>query len=173
MRDQIADILRRQILSGELKSGNKISERDISSHYHISTAPVKEAIRALNMEGLLRSYPRKGTFVSELIGDNILQMIHLRSAIEGTAAFWGTKSISDDIHKMEEYLEQFDYMLHNEDPSDKDVLDRIAKSNYHFHLILSKAADNDYMDQLIQNRSERALSGKSGSAHSQAHQPCR
>ncbi len=152
MRDQIADILRRQILSGKLKSGDKISERDISSFYNVSTAPVKEAIRTLNMEGLLRTFPRKGTYVSSFVGDNILQMIHLRSVIEGTAAFWGTKNISKkDIEKMETYLERFKYLLYEEDIENKEVLDQIAKNNYHFHLLLSNAAQNDYLDQLIKN----------------------
>jgi len=41
MRDQIADSLRRQIISGVLKSGDKISERDLSYQYNTSTAPVK------------------------------------------------------------------------------------------------------------------------------------
>lgn len=152
MRDQIADILRRQILSGKLKCGDKISERDISSFYNVSTAPVKEAIRTLNMEGLLRSYPRKGTFVSNFVGDNVLQMVHLRSVIEGVAAFWGTKNISDEeIQKMEFYLGRFDSLIHNGDISNKEILDQIAKNNYHFHLVLSDAAQNDFLDQLIKN----------------------
>jgi len=104
------------------------------------------------MEGLLRSYPRKGTFVSDVVGDNILQMVHLRSVIEGTAAFWGTKNISDeDIQKMEQYNNTFDYLLHNENLSDQAILDRIGKVNYHFHLILSNAANNEYLTRLILN----------------------
>lgn len=152
IRDQIADILRRQIISGELKSGNKISERDISAHFNVSTAPVKEAIRTLNMEGLLRSYPRRGTFVANVVGDNVLQLVHLRSVIEGTAAYWGTKNISDDdISRMAHYLSRFDYLIHNEDIRDKAILDKIARINYHFHLVLSNAAGNDYLDQLVKN----------------------
>ena len=150
MRDQIADILRRQIISGELKEGDRISERDISNRFNVSTAPVKEAIRTLVTEGLLYTYPRKGTYVSDFLGENIVQIIHTRSAIEGVAAFWGTKYITDDgIKKMQEYLDNANYLLHHSDLSDDAVLDQIAKMNYHFHLTLSNSCQNEYLIQLV------------------------
>ncbi|RGY99114.1 GntR family transcriptional regulator [Clostridium sp. AM58-1XD] len=149
LRDQITDILRRQIISGELKKGEKISERDISSRFHVSTAPAKEAIRTLNMEGLLRTYPHKGTYVSDLYESNLVQMIHLRSVVEGTAAYWGTLHITDeDIDRMKDYLDQFSALL-REDVKEKEIVEKIAKANYSFHRILSIAAGNSYLDQLI------------------------
>ena len=96
LNEQVADILRHQILSGEFKKGQKISERQISSQLNVSTAPVKNAIRTLNIEGLLQSIPHKGTFVSDISHSNLIQQIHLRSVIEGTAAYWGTKNITND-----------------------------------------------------------------------------
>ena len=88
IRDQVADILRRRIISGELRPGEKISERELSAALNVSTAPIKDAIRTLNMEGLLRTYPRRGTFVTNVLGENIFQLIHTRSVIEGSAAYW-------------------------------------------------------------------------------------
>ena len=149
LRDQITDILRREIISGELKEGEKISERYISSRFNVSTAPAKEAIRTLNMEGLLCTYPRKGTFVSDLYGSNLVQMVHLRGVIEGTAAYWGTRNISDeDIVKMGKHLDTFRILL-TQDVHDKEIADKIAKNNYTFHRILSINAGNPYLDQLI------------------------
>lgn len=64
IRDQVADILRKRIISGDLANGEKLSERQISAELNISTTPVKEAFRLLQAEGLIYTLPRKGSFVS-------------------------------------------------------------------------------------------------------------
>lgn len=152
LNDQVADILRHQILSGELKKGQKISERLISSQLDVSTAPVKNAIRTLNIEGLLTSIPHKGTFVSDVSHSNLLQQIHLRSVIEGTAAYWGTKYISKkELASMEMKLDCFRKFVDMEFNRDKELLNQLLKENYSFHKILSLAANNTYLNQLIAN----------------------
>ena len=151
IRDQVADILRRRIISGELRPGEKISERELSAALNVSTAPIKDAIRTLNVEGLLRTYPRRGTFVTNVLGENIFQLIHTRSVIEGSAAYWGTINITDEgLSQMESYLQKFERLLHTADMTDPEVLDQVTGYNYHFHLILSNAAGNDYLNRLIQ-----------------------
>ncbi|MEI3190540.1 MAG: winged helix-turn-helix domain-containing protein [Lachnospiraceae bacterium] len=59
IRDQVADILRKRIISGDLANGEKLSERQISAELNISTTPVKEAFRLLQAEGLIYTLPRK------------------------------------------------------------------------------------------------------------------
>jgi len=152
LNDQVADILRHQILSGELKQGQKISERLISAQLNVSTAPVKNAIRTLNIEGLLQSIPHKGTIVSNISNSNLLQQIHLRSVIEGTAAYWGTKNISnEDLELMELRLDDFRKFTDIGFIKDKRLSDQMRKENYSFHKILSLSANNTYLNQLIAN----------------------
>ena len=55
IRDQVADILRKRIISGDLANGEKLSERQISAELNISTTPVKEAFRLLQAYFLLHS----------------------------------------------------------------------------------------------------------------------
>jgi DNA-binding GntR family transcriptional regulator len=57
IREQLASLLRRKIITGQLEPGRQIVERDISENFNISTTPVKEAIRVLVAEGLLISVP--------------------------------------------------------------------------------------------------------------------
>lgn len=152
LSDQVADILRHQILSGELKEGQKISERQIGTQLEVSTAPVKNAIRTLSMEGLLQSIPHKGTFVSDISHSKLSQMIHLRSVIEGTAAFWGAKYITDeDLDLMESKLDIFRRIAKEANPKDSAVMKQLRKENYSFHKILSLSANNTYLNQLIAN----------------------
>lgn len=152
LNEQVADILRHQILSGEFKKGQKISERQISSQLNVSTAPVKNAIRTLNIEGLLQSIPHKGTFVSDISHSNLLQQIHLRSVIEGTAAYWGTKNITnDDLDLMEAKLDIFRKYTDMFDSNEGNGFSQLRKENYSFHKILSLSANNTYLNQLIAN----------------------
>ena len=65
IREQVEDILRKQIISGELKSGEKISVRELSDTLKISATPINAAVRTLVSEGFLVAIPRKGAVVSE------------------------------------------------------------------------------------------------------------
>jgi len=64
LRDHVHDNLREAIISGRIKSGEKLNERQLASDLGISTSPLKEALRQLEGEGLVRTEARRGTFVS-------------------------------------------------------------------------------------------------------------
>lgn len=91
LREQVADIVRGMILRGEIKAGEQISERTIGQMLHVSTTPVKEAFRSLQAEGLIYTRPRRGSFVSEISIDNMLEIAFMRSALEGVAAYYAAK----------------------------------------------------------------------------------
>lgn len=145
IRDQVADILRRRIITGEYKAGQNISERDICAGLNISTTPIKEALRMLATEGLVYTLPRKGTYVSDVIGTHVKGIIYLRSVVEGVGAHLGTLHISDaDINTMSSLLEQSMELA-----GDNARVDEMAKANYNFHRLLSSASQNQYILQLI------------------------
>ena len=100
IREQIADILRKRIISGELANGEKLSERHISSELNVSTTPVKEAFRQLQAEGLIYTLPRKGSYVSVNAMEHMYQTVLLRSAVEGVAAYMAAKMINEDLYRM-------------------------------------------------------------------------
>nr|WP_256448773.1 GntR family transcriptional regulator [Falsochrobactrum sp. TDYN1] len=64
LRDHVHDNLREAIISGRLKSGERLNERQLAADLGISTSPLKEALRQLEGEGLVRTEARRGTFVS-------------------------------------------------------------------------------------------------------------
>lgn len=103
IREQVADIIRKMIVNGELKADQQISEREISQMLMVSTTPVKEAFRVLQSEGLLYSIPRKGSYISKLSRKNILQTVFMRGALEGVAAFFAARNATyNEIMIMEE-----------------------------------------------------------------------
>ena len=98
IRDQVADILRKRIISGDLANGEKLSERQISAELNISTTPVKEAFRLLQAEGLIYTLPRKGSFVSANASEHAYQVMLLRSSIDGVAAYLAAKRINEELY---------------------------------------------------------------------------
>lgn len=147
MREQIANIMRKMILTGELKGGEMIRERQFSELFNVSTTPVKEAFRILQAEGLIYTKPRSGTFVSDISVETMLQIIYMRSALDGVAAYFAALLASDeDIAYLGVILDEIGNMI-----DQKASGDEISKKNAVFHEELRNLAQNDYLVTLIHN----------------------
>jgi DNA-binding GntR family transcriptional regulator len=79
---QIADSLRADILSGNLKSNRPLRQDEIASRFHVSKIPVREALVQLKAEGLVTFYPNRGAFVSELTAAEADEIYVMRIALE-------------------------------------------------------------------------------------------
>lgn len=146
IRDQVADIVRRKVLKGEFQGDEKITERQISEMLNVSVTPVKEAFRVLQSEGLIYTKPRIGSFVSAFSKEITFQLVFMLGALEGTAAYFAAKFVTDeDICLMEEALKEAGELL---DPL---KLTSLSKKNKEFHSILRNASHNDYLINLINN----------------------
>lgn len=71
-----------RILSGELKSGDKIVESEVSEALGISRAPVREGLRELNTSGLLNYFPRRGSYVLEMSQEELQETFEIRISLE-------------------------------------------------------------------------------------------
>ena len=71
-----------RVLSGELKSGDKIVESDVSEALGISRAPVREGLRELNTAGLLTYFPRRGSYVLEMSLEELQETFEIRISLE-------------------------------------------------------------------------------------------
>ncbi len=83
--DRIADTLRQAILTGQLAPGERLIEAELAEKLQVSRAPLREALRQLEADGLLSNQPRKGTFVVELELTDIWEIYTLRLALETLA----------------------------------------------------------------------------------------
>ena len=147
MRDQIANIMRKMILTGDLKGGDMIRERHFSELFHVSTTPVKEAFRILQAEGLIYTKPRSGTYVSDISIETMLQIIYMRSALDGVAAYFAAQlATEEDIRNLGAILDEIGEMIHAGASGDE-----ISKRNSVFHEELRNLAQNDYLTALIHN----------------------
>jgi DNA-binding GntR family transcriptional regulator len=85
LRNDVYDALRQALVSGALRPGERVNEAEIARQMQISRAPIREAIRQLEQEGLLESVPRRGTFVVALSRDDVEEVYTLRADVEARA----------------------------------------------------------------------------------------
>jgi DNA-binding GntR family transcriptional regulator len=80
------DWLRRAIVVGELRPGQRVIQEDVAEQIGLSLAPVREALRVLEQEGQVTYRPRRGYFVTELRVEDLEEIYELRRVLEGRAA---------------------------------------------------------------------------------------
>ena len=94
--DEAADLLREQILAGELAPGARVHLADASERLDISVVPIREALRSLASEGLVVSLPQRGYRVTELNRDDFEDMYRLRLVLDPMAVSLAVPNFTDD-----------------------------------------------------------------------------
>jgi DNA-binding GntR family transcriptional regulator len=82
----VAERLRAQIVAGELPSGSKLRQVEIARRFGVSTTPVREALAALQREGLVRLHPQRGAVVFVPTVEDLREHYEIRAALEAVAA---------------------------------------------------------------------------------------
>ena len=82
IKDQIYEILKDEIISGELTSGDQLVEQAIADRFHTSRSPVREAVKQLTGDGLVVNVTNKGTFVKIPTFDELNDMQEMRQILE-------------------------------------------------------------------------------------------
>lgn len=107
IRDEVFYQIRKAIIRGDYKPGEKMQEEDLAKQLGTSRTPVREALRKLESEKLVTYYPHRGTVVSEVSDDEIDELFAVRTLIETLIARRAAvKAKPGDIKKLREYLEK-------------------------------------------------------------------
>ena len=108
--DNLFSTIKDDILTGKLKSGEKLTEKVICNQYSISRTPVREALQKLEMEGLVESIPNRGFFVLGLTARDYEDMFTLRKLYEIQAFSWAVERASDqERESIEELFELMEF----------------------------------------------------------------
>jgi DNA-binding GntR family transcriptional regulator len=145
LRDQIADAIRKMILNGTLRANEQVSQRTLANQLNVSTTPVKDALRLLEAEGLVYTKPRVGSFISEISRSHIRELVYMRAALEGIAAFFSTQYMTDvEIQDLRSLLLQNEQLI-----SERGDILHICRNNRKFHDIIRDGSRNDYLINLV------------------------
>lgn len=82
LADVVVDYVKNRVMAGTLKSGDRLIEAEISKEFNISRAPVREAMRILNEQGIVAFSPRKGNHVMEMSTEEVLEIFEIRTTLE-------------------------------------------------------------------------------------------
>ena len=150
LRDVVFQTLRQAILRGELKPGERLMEIQLANKLGVSRTPIREAIRKLELEGLVLMVPRKGAEVAEITEKSLNDVIEVRGALEELAVDLACQRITEE--KMEELkcaAKEFEKALHTGD------LTAYAEADVKFHDIIYMATENQKLVQLLYNLREQ------------------
>jgi DNA-binding GntR family transcriptional regulator len=137
LRDQVANNIRRAIDAGALRPGERLVEAEIATQMGTSRAPVREAIRLLEQEGLVTNVPRRGSFVVELDRKDIEEIFSLRSVIEVLAVREAIPRLTaEDLEGLEDLIEEMVSAAEERD------MTRLVDSDLEFHQRLVYIADH-------------------------------
>ncbi len=89
-------VLRNMIVTGVLAPGTRLNERELCEQLNVSRTPVREAIKTLTQDGLLRSLPNHSAVVSDLDAEELVALIDVVMAIEGLAGELGVAHVTDE-----------------------------------------------------------------------------
>jgi DNA-binding GntR family transcriptional regulator len=128
LHNRVCSVLRRAILKGDFKAGERLVQTELADLIGVSRMPVREALRTLEIEGLVTMEPHKGAVVRSIQKEDIQEIYELRSILEPLALEKSIDSITqDDLSILSRYHQS---MLNTE--SDEDFVEYNRK----FHKIL-------------------------------------
>ncbi|MBQ6582810.1 MAG: GntR family transcriptional regulator [Mogibacterium sp.] len=136
--------IQKDILSGKLQSGTKLTEQSICKQYNVSRTPVREAFRQLESDGLIENIPNRGAFVIGLSKRDISDLFDLRCIFEMKAVEWAIMRMDDEeIDKLRENIEFMEFYTLKGD------VDKVMTFNSHFHNIIYKGTKNRMLYQTL------------------------
>lgn len=150
LRDVVFNTLRQAILKGELKPGERLMEIQLANKLGVSRTPIREAIRKLELEGLVLMIPRRGAEVAEITEKNLRDVLEVRQALEELSVQLACDHITEEqIRGMERAAGEFQKALKSGD------LTRIAEADVQFHDWIALATGNQKLIQLLNNLREQ------------------
>jgi len=143
LREQVHEALRLAIISGHFKAGMRLNERKLAAEFGVSTSPVKEVLRRLEAEGLVRTEPRRGSFVT-FSARQAEEMTLARAALESVVAGLAARNASgQDLKRLRGVLAQMKAAIAQNDA------EQLVAFNESFHDTIRAASGCTYLITLL------------------------
>ena len=97
LRDQIYDVLKELIITGQIKPGEKINEEDIAARLNVSRTPIRETLVRLEHEGIVENTPRRGAHVVSISKKKIMDIMKVREVLEGLVTRLAVENMTDAL----------------------------------------------------------------------------
>ncbi len=149
LRGKVFGKLREDILSGVYKDGEELREITLGEKLGVSRTPVREALRQLELEGLVSIIPNKGAYVTAITRNDVEDIYKIRSLLEGLCARWATRHITEEqIEELEEIVFLSEFRLKRKEEG---KAKQVSELDGRFHKILYEASDSRILERVLKD----------------------
>lgn len=150
LRDVVLKTIRQAILTGDLKPGERLMEIHLAEKLGVSRTPIREAIRQLELEGLVVMIPRKGATVAHLSSKTTSEVLEVRLALDELSVKLACERITDsEIDELKSANVAFEEAVEAGDTKE------ITACDIAFHEIILNASKNARLTQIVNNLAEQ------------------
>lgn len=150
LRDVVFNTLRQAILTGELKPGERLMEIHLADRLGVSRTPIREAIRKLELEGLVTMLPRRGAEVAQITEKSMNDVLEVRRALDALCVELACDRISaEEREHLKRACDDFEKAVKTGE------VKQIAQADVELHDIIVQATGNRRLIQLVNNLSEQ------------------
>lgn len=150
LRDVVFKTLRQGILTGELKPGERLMEIHLANKLGVSRTPIREAIRKLELEGLVTMIPRRGAEVAQITEKSMKDVLEVRKVLDDLSVELACERITEEEKELlKSACVDFEEAVKTGDFA------KIAKTDVAFHDIIVTATRNIRLSQMVNNLAEQ------------------
>lgn len=150
LRDVVFKTLRQAILKGELEPGERLMEIQLAERLGVSRTPIREAIRKLELEGLVSMTPRKGAEVAKISESNLRDVLEVRRSLEELAIDLACqRMMPEELEELKAAQENFRLAIKSGDAME------IAQADEAYHDIIYHSTKNEKLVQILNNLREQ------------------
>ncbi len=150
LRDVVFLELRKEILTGILKPGDRLMEIHLAKRLGVSRTPVREAIKLLEQEGLAKMVHRKGAVVSEITKKHLKDVLEVRKAVDALAIELACERMNEEEKEsLRIACKEFEKAIQTKN------VRKIAEADVRLHQIILMATRNERLVQLVANLAEQ------------------
>ena len=146
----VSDKIRGDILEGRFKPGERLVEDKLSAELGVSRVPVREALRGLSMEGLVRLEPNRGATVIEVTPELVRELVEVRTLLEALNARLAARRHDPKIVALLQ-----DTLRRGNEAAQSGTSEDLARLNAEFHERLAEASRNSVLSDIMRSLRER------------------
>lgn len=144
LHDEVASRLRERIFAGEWAPGSFLDEVRLAEDMHISRTPLREALKVLTAEGLVRHEPRRGCFVAEVTEKDLDEIFPVLALLEGRCAYEAAQNATDaDLQALEDLHQKLSRHAKAR------RINEYYQANFAIHEAIIQLADNRWLAGVI------------------------
>lgn len=144
LRERVFAQLEEDIINGKYTEGQKLTETMLSKALEVSRTPVREALRQLELEGLVKAIPNKAIIVTGITKQDIKDIYEIRISIEGLAARRAARNITEeDLEELREITDLQEYYTMRKD------MKNLVKTDGEFHEAIFNASGSKTLRNIL------------------------